>query len=130
MGTVTSFLRLDRMKVLRHQMQRDSERVRAALETIQHREEMVAGSVFERRRRCGKRGCRCEQGKLHVGQILSVRRAGQPVWTSMNASSSEMTVTLVGNYQRFRKARRELMQTFQRLIEAVDELGCLKLKES
>ena len=123
-------LRCERMKVLRHQMQRDLERARTALTTMTRPEEMVAGSVFERRRRCGKRGCRCEQGELHGGEVLSVRAAGQSVWKSMSASSSEMTVTLVENYRRFRKARSEMIKTFRRLIEAIDELGVLKLKEN
>lgn len=126
---MTPLIRWERMKVLRQQMQRDMDRAREALETIQQRGEMVAGSLFERRRRCGKRGCRCEQGELHVGQVLSVRRAGRSVWRSMSESSSEI-IQLVENYRRFRKARGEMIKTFRRLISAADELGVLKLKEN
>lgn len=44
---------------------------------VQGRDPLVAGSFYERRRRCGKAGCRCASGPLHGTLALSISQQGR-----------------------------------------------------
>lgn len=47
------------------------------MEQLPPLEEMVRGSLFERRLRCGRPGCHCAQGKGHRVWYLTVTFAGR-----------------------------------------------------
>lgn len=53
------------------------DRRRRALRELPPREEIVRGSVFTRRLRCGKPTCRCARGKPHTATCLSVSFSGR-----------------------------------------------------
>jgi hypothetical protein len=57
-------------------MERLLNRRRRALRDLPSLEEIVRGSVFARRVRCGKSSCRCARGQLHRATYLSVTFAG------------------------------------------------------
>lgn len=44
---------------------------------VQGRDPLLAGSLYERRRRCGKARCRCAGGRLHGSLALSLSRQGR-----------------------------------------------------
>lgn len=52
------------------------DRRRRALRDLPPLEEIVRGSVFTRRLRCGKATCRCARGELHTATCLTVSFAG------------------------------------------------------
>lgn len=54
------------------------ERRRRIVRQIPDLAEVIAGSVQEQRRRCGKEGCRCARGELHGPYLyLSLRVGGR-----------------------------------------------------
>ena len=50
---------------------------RSRLAQLLHDHEVIHGSVVSMARRCGKAGCRCEQGDKHVSLYLSVKIEGK-----------------------------------------------------
>ena len=50
---------------------------RSRLAQLLHDHEVIHGSVVSMARRCGKAGCRCEQGEKHVSLYLSVKIEGK-----------------------------------------------------
>jgi hypothetical protein len=96
------------------------------MQSAQERSEMLAGSFYERRRRCGKRGCRCAQGRLHRDMALAVRRNGSRRLLSLAELEMDRVTALTGNYRRFRQARAEMVRVFGGLLKRFDELGRLR----
>lgn len=95
-------------------------------ELAQERSEMLPGSLYERRRRCGKRGCRCVRGKLHKGTALAIRSGGRGRWVSLTGLEVEKVAGLTESYRRFRHTRAELVRAFGKLLRTFDELGRLR----
>ena len=76
-------------------------------------EEILRGSVFARRMRCGKPGCRCARGVLHRATYLGVSFAGgRTVQVSLPPALVATARRWVANYQ-----------AWWRAIEAVSEIN-------
>ena len=76
-------------------------------------EEIVRGSVFTRRMRCGKPSCRCTRGVLHPATYLGVSFAGgRTVQVSLPPALVATARRWVANYQ-----------TWWRAIETISEIN-------
>jgi hypothetical protein len=76
-------------------------------------EEIVRGSVFTRRMRCGKPSCRCARGVLHPATYLGVSFAGgRTVQVSLPSALVATARRWVANYQ-----------TWWRAIETISEIN-------
>lgn len=87
---------------------------------------LIAGSIYERKRRCGKPRCGCVQGRLHRDRVLAVRRAGQAVVRCLDPIEGAATEEAVVAWRLFRRQRRELQEACRGLIAAVDHLGRMR----
>ena len=68
-------------------------------------EEIVRGSVFTRRQRCGKPTCRCARGALHRATYLSVSFAGgRTVQITLSPTVVATARRGVANYQAWWRA--------------------------
>lgn len=86
-------------------------------------ERLIAGSIYSRRRRCGKPECRCVRGQLHEDRVLAVRRAGRVVVRCLDPVGDAATEEAVVAWRLFRHRRRDLAETCRALLQAVDRLG-------
>lgn len=127
---MTLMIRLEQMRQARQALEHSLRDLQEPVKAVQERCEMIRGSVYQRQRRCGKRGCRCWEGPAHTGWVLSLRREGRSEWMSLKEAEAERTKALVENYQRFRRARQEMIRTWQRLLRATDEWGRLRQVEA
>lgn len=89
-------------------------------------EKLVAGSIYSRRRRCGKPQCRCVRGQLHEDRVLAVRRAGRVAVRCLDPVEDTATEEAVIAWRLFRRRRHEMVETCQALLRAVDRLGHLR----
>lgn len=89
----------------------------------QSRTEMLRASSYERRKLCGKAQCRCRQGMLHQEKVIAVRVGSAERLISSRGLHGGKLLELVSNWRHFRGARSRMVRTFQRLIEAFDQLG-------
>lgn len=80
------------------------------------------GSLVERYRRCGKTGCHCAQpGARGHGPCWSLTRAvaGKTLTHVIPAGQVERTRRQVEEHRKFRALARELVETSERLCEAL-----------
>lgn len=81
------------------------DRRRRALRDLPPLEEIVRGSVFTRRLRCGKPTCRCARGELHTATCLTVSFAGgRTEQISLPAELVPVARRWVANYRAWWKA--------------------------
>jgi hypothetical protein len=100
-------------------MKRLIDQRRRALRALPSLEEIVRGSVVERRLRCGKSGCRCSRGALHAATYLSVTFAGgRTEQISLRADLVPLARRWVANYQAWWKAVERISAINRQLLRA------------
>ena len=92
-------------------------------EVLWHRE-LVKGSVYELKTRCGNPSCHCAkpQGGLHAATVLSWSEAGKTHLRSLAAADPVRLRRLAENYRRLRRARVALAQVHRQILAAIDRL--------
>lgn len=96
------------------------------LEEIQRRDPLVKGTRYERLRRCGRQGCRCERGHLHISEAFSYSEDGKTKHVALARIDQDRLGQCVERYRRFRAARAELGKTWRALLERVDEMESVR----
>lgn len=100
-------------------MKRLIDQRRRALRALPSLEEILRGSVVERRLRCGKSGCRCTRGDLHAATYLSVTFAGgRTEQISLPADLVPLARRWVANYQAWWKAVEKISAINRKLLRA------------
>lgn len=92
---------------------------RRTLQALPPLEEVMRGSVVERRVACGKPGCRCARGQLHPATYLSVTFAGaRTEQLSLPAPVVPLARRWVANYQAWWKAVEKISALNRQLLRA------------
>jgi hypothetical protein len=86
--------------------------------------QLVKGSVYNLRTRCGKPSCRCasEEGPLHTSPVISWSEHGKTRLRTLPPGELARFRQLTENYRRFRQARAALVKLHQRLVAHIDRL--------
>jgi len=85
---------------------------------LSHYRRLMRGTLTIRSRRCGKAGCRCARGELHVSLYLVQSQKGKPRQIYVPKEWEDRVRRAVTDY-------REL----QKLVEQVSELEWKRLEE-
>jgi hypothetical protein len=79
--------------------------------------EMMRGSIFERRIKCGKASCRCGQGKGHPTTYLGVSfKGGKTVQITVPKKLASRVRKLVENYSEFWAALEQISEINRQLL--------------
>ena len=86
--------------------------------------ELLKGSVYELKTRCGKASCHCASpdGPLHSTIVLSWSEAGRTRLRSLSPQDRPRLRRLAEDYRRFRRCRAALVKIHRRVLTAVDRL--------
>jgi hypothetical protein len=84
---------------------------------------LVRGALGTRARRCGKSGCRCTRGELHVSKYLSVAVDGRTRLVHVPAGDEATIANAVERYHMWRDRRGELAELDAQIIKLLDLLG-------
>ena len=86
--------------------------------------QLVKGSVYVLKTRCGKPSCHCasDQGPLHTSTVLSWSDQGKTRLRTLPAGERARFRQLAENYRRFRHARAALVKLHQRILAHIDRL--------
>ena len=100
------------------------EQYRRPLRDLLAPRQLLKGSVYELKTRCGKPSCHCAtpEGPLHSTPVLSWSHAGQTRLRSLSASDLAGWRRLTEAYRRFRQARAHLVKLHQQILRALDRL--------
>jgi len=97
---------------------------RQLVETLLEIRELLKGSVYELKTRCGKPTCHCAapDGARHTTPVLSWSDHGKTQLRSLPAGEVERLGQLTENYRQFRQTRAALVKLQQRILTTVDRL--------
>jgi hypothetical protein len=86
--------------------------------------QLLKGSVYELRTRCGKPSCHCasDQGPLHTSPAISWSEHGKTRLRTLPPGELAHFRQLAENYRRFRQARAALVKLHQRMMAHIDRL--------
>ncbi len=86
--------------------------------------QLVKGSVYDLRTRCGKPSCHCasDDGPLHVATVISWSERGKTRLRTLPPGQLAHFRQPAENYRRFRQARAALVKLHQRIVAHIDRL--------
>lgn len=87
---------------------------------------MLQGSLYQRRRRCGRPRCHCVQGRLHRSLALAVGSARSRRIVTVSRMEAERVRSLTLGWRQFRETRAQLARAFRDVVRTFDELGRLR----
>lgn len=91
--------------------------------------QLLKGSVYELKTRCGKPSCHCASpdGPLHSSTVLSWSQNGKTRLRSVGAENSARIRRLTEDHRRFRQSRAALVKLHRQILGAIDALEKLLL---
>ena len=96
------------------------------IESLQWREAMLRGSVYNRLRRCGKSTCRCAQGEMHRDGVIAWKLEGRIQVRSVRSEQGEALEKAIGRWREFRRRRCQLQDRFKKLVREIDPLSRIR----
>jgi len=84
--------------------------------------ELLPGSFYLLRRKCGKLSCRCAQGHLHTTWVLTRSEAGRHKLYPVPAAERARVRKLAAAWKRSQKARAKLLKLQAQLVALADEI--------
>ena len=107
---------------LRRQLWRQFRASTHLLRLMTERAELIAGSFYLLRRKCGKASCRCAQGHLHTTWVLTRSESGQHKLYPVPAAERARVRKLAAAWKRSQKARAKLLKLNAQLLALADEI--------
>ena len=94
------------------------------IENLLEVRELLKGSVYELKTRCGKPSCHCAapDGARHSSPVLSWSHRGKTQLRSLPAKELDRIRRLTENYRQFRQGRAALVKLHQRTLTTIDRL--------
>ena len=115
---------VDRASRLRQALKSLLDDYQRQLGTLLPLRQLVKGSVYDLRTRCGKPSCHCasDQGPLHTSTVISWSEHGKTRLRTLPPGELSHFRQLAENYRRFRQARAALVKRHQRIVAHIDRL--------
>ncbi len=114
----------DRASRLRQALKTLLDDYQRQVDTLLPLRQLVKGSVYDLRTRCGKPSCHCAsaQGPRHTSAVISWSEHGKTRLRTLPAGELAHFRQLTENYRRFRRARAALVKLHQRIVAHIDRL--------
>ena len=84
--------------------------------------ELIPGSFYLLRRKCGKASCRCTQGQLHASYVLTRSEAGKHKLYPVPPSQRARLRKLAAAWKRSQQARAKLQKVHVQLLALADQI--------
>jgi hypothetical protein len=94
------------------------------LEDLLPLRQLLKGSVYELKTRCGKPSCHCASpaGPLHTATVLSWSERGKTRLRALSAGDTTHLRQLAANHRRFRQDRAALVKLHRQILLGIDRL--------
>lgn len=83
---------------------------------------MVVGYLFQMARRCGRSGCRCTRGRLHLSWYLSRRLGGKTKLSYLGRTVPEWLAERLRGYRDYQSALASIRRIDREISELLNEL--------
>jgi hypothetical protein len=113
---------------LRQKVHRLDEQRRMLLQQVLRPSPMIAGSLYQMRRRCGNPRCKCARGHLHTSWYLSRRQQGRTKLTYIGKIVPDWFAKRIHRYQRHQKILARIRKIDAEISISLNELRDEKLE--
>jgi hypothetical protein len=100
----------------------ERQRTRQLAVLLSSRQRLVRGSFVVLGKKCGKAGCACTRGELHATRYLSASEQGHTRMVYVSAEEAAGVKSAAERYQRFRRARAQLVKLSTQTVGLADRL--------
>jgi hypothetical protein len=107
---------------LRRQLWRQFRASGSLLRQMTQPAELIPGSFYLMRRKCGKPSCRCAKGHLHATYVLTRSEAGKHKLYSVPPEQRARVRQLAAAWKRAQKARAKLHKLQVQLLALADQI--------
>ena len=114
---------------LRQSLFRLADQNRKLIPVFLERSQMVKGTVYLLKRRCGKSNCRCARGQLHTTTVLTASISGRTRLKTIPAEQIEKLKLLTKQYRRFRIARANFVKRYTQILKIIDKIEHIRRVE-
>lgn len=90
--------------------------------------EMIRGSLYELKRRCGNPRCRCARGEEHIGKYLSLPTEGKTKLTYVRRKDLEWVSEQAGSYRKYQKSLAEIRKINEEIFYVLTTMRKSKTK--
>jgi len=124
--------RLERQKFsqLRQSLRRLADEARRLIRPFFSDRPVIKGSVYELKRKCGKPGCKCDQGQFHSCMVVSSSERGRTRLAVIPPGFLAETQDKVQCYQGLRRARARLVEVHREMIRVMDKMEAMRREET
>lgn len=85
--------------------------------------EMVQGSFYLLKRKCGNPNCRCARGQLHSSWVITRSEGGKDRLYSVPPSERARLRALTAEYRHYQRARARWVKSQPELVALIDQLA-------
>lgn len=100
----------------------ERQRTRHLQALLSTHQRLLRGSFVVLGKKCGKAGCACTRGALHATRYLSASEQGRTRMVYVSAAQATTVKTAAERYQRFRRARAQLVKLSAQTVALADRL--------
>ena len=118
-----------RFSQLRQSLAGLSNQIRQAAEPFFSDKPVVKGSAYELKTKCGKPGCKCAKGQLHVRMVLSASEKGKTRLRAIPHGFLVEVQTKARRYQELRRARARLVEVHKEMLKVMDQIEAMRREE-
>ena len=118
-----------RFSQLRKSLTGLSSQIRQAVEPFFSDKPVVKGSAYELKTKCGKPGCKCAKGQLHVRMVLSASEKGKTKLRAIPHGFLVEVQTKARRYQELRRARARLVEAHKEMLKVMDQIEVMRREE-
>lgn len=86
------------------------------------RRPMARGTVYELKRRCGRKRCRCTKGHLHKQMCIAITRKGKKTLRSLKGEDLIKLENLTNFHREFRKIRASFIRITKEIVHLANQL--------
>ena len=83
---------------------------------------VLAGSVYEIKRKCGKPNCRCARGELHRRMVLSTKVQGKTKLHQIPKGALVETRIKTERRRKLRRARAQINELHRKILDIIDTM--------
>lgn len=114
---------------LRSSLLQAVDEIRSLIEPFLKNSPIMAGSVYEIKRKCGKSNCKCTRGELHGKMVLSTKEEGRTKLHSIPKGQVVETRIKTERRRKLRRAKTRLRALHREILDIIDEMEAMRKDE-
>ena len=118
-----------RFSKLRQRLRQVAQEIVRLVEPFMSDKPVVRGSLYELKRKCGRKNCACAEGEPHISPALSITVGGRKRLRLIPEGEVGETRARTERYRALRQARARLVKLHGEMVGLMDEMEAMRREE-